>query len=513
MRFICSLKSFSTTNPFFKERRFTVKQFEAYRLVGTALAVLAVLALAGTAFSQGGGWVKAYGDTGAEFCWSVQQTTDGGYILAGQTQNSYQQIGQVYLVKTDAQGNVLWSQHPGSPTGSDIVAECVRKTTDGGYILTGSTYNPTVGYDRVFLMKTNSSGSVQWTRTYTSPTTDSTHAYGACVQQTTNGGYIVSGCDGELNVFLIKTNASGGTLWKHTIASGYDLYGSSLQQTTDGGYIVAGYSPASTQKAGILVKTDSSGNGLWTNTFSTGSGYSVYLLSVQQTTDGGYIAVGNSRKDGTLYRQGYLVKTNASGGTLWTRLYGRPDSALTQWICVRQTADGGYIATGSFWKLWCPDPPQSAILDKFDASGNLTWEKLYNLKLGNVPGPSFGFEVQQTTDRGYIIGGYVYKKDTTSSNAQGLLIKTDSLGVSGAEEKPEGRKPQAVIGLKTTPNPFVSYTAVPGHEREQFSLYDVSGRKVGTYRGDRIGEGLRAGVYFLKSEGKDAKPVRIVKVR
>jgi hypothetical protein len=63
------------------------------------------------------------------------------------------------------------------------------------------------------------------------------------------------------------------------------------------------------------------------------------------------------------------------------------------------------------------------------------------------------------------------------------------------------------------PNPFLTFTTVPGHPTDRFSLYDISGRRMGTYRGDRIGEGLRAGVYFLRAEGGKAKLVRIVKVR
>ena len=122
-----------------------------------------------------------------------------------------------------------------------------------------------------------------------------------------------------------------------------------------------------------------------------------------------------------------------------------------------------------------------------------------------------GSSVQQTSDGGYIIAGY------TGSFGNGLqvyLIKTDSSGrTSGVEVTERGRGPWEMGRITASPNPFTSFATLPGHETERFALYDVSGRKVGIFRGDRVGEGLAPGVYFLRSQDGLSSPVRVVKVR
>ena len=95
-----------------------------------------------------------------------------------------------------------------------------------------------------------------------------------------------------------------------------------------------------------------------------------------------------------------------------------------------------------------------------------------------------------------------------------ILKTTDGGDPSGVEQEPVGRLDGwTVEKLTAKPNPFTSFATLPGHEAERFSLYDVSGRQVGTYKGDRVGEGLSAGVYFLRSSDNKDKPLRIVKVR
>jgi hypothetical protein len=97
--------------------------------------------------------------------------------------------------------------------------------------------------------------------------------------------------------------------------------------------------------------------------------------------------------------------------------------------------------------------------------------------------------------------------------AAGTILKTTDGGVGVEEKRGQEDKGTWVHGIKLTPNPFTSFAAIPGHESEQFALYDVSGKRVGSYRGERIGEGLSPGVYFLKGEGQSSKPLRVIKLR
>jgi hypothetical protein len=129
-------------------------------------------------------WTQTYGNSNYDACWSVRQTLDGGYVIAGRTESYGEGLSDVWLIKTDSQGDTLWTQaYGGSSNEHGITAQ---QTTDGGYIITGSTQSYGAGLYDVWLIKTDDHGDTVWTRTYGGNVDD----YGYFVQQTTNGGYI-----------------------------------------------------------------------------------------------------------------------------------------------------------------------------------------------------------------------------------------------------------------------------------------------------------------------------------
>ncbi len=149
-------------------------------------------------------FAKTYGVRGWDVAYSVRQTSDGGYILVGRT------AGDVLLIKTDAKGNIQWAKTYGGK--DDDFAYSVQQTSDGGYIVAGYTASFGAGERNIFLIKTDAKGNIQWAKTYGE--TDILDSGIPSVQQTSDGGYIlvsttISFGAGGADIFLIKTDARG----------------------------------------------------------------------------------------------------------------------------------------------------------------------------------------------------------------------------------------------------------------------------------------------------------------
>jgi hypothetical protein len=339
-------------------------------------------------------WTRTYGGANLNYGFSVQQTADGGYIIAGYTDSFGAGGFDVYVIKTNSYGDTLWTKTYGGS--EDDKGYSVQQTTDGGYIIVGNSESFGGGDANIYLIKTDANGDTMWTKTYGGSGDDR----GRSVQQTTDGGYIIAGdtyISGQTYVILIKTDANGSTTWiEYYGGASYD-WGHSVQQTTDGGYIIAGITDSF--GAGnydvYLIKTDANGDTLWTKTYG-GTGYD-YGLSVQQTTDDGYVIAGRTRSFGSGQEDVYLVKTNSNGDTLWTKTYGGEDADYG--YSVQQTTDGGYVIAG-----YTNSSGASYIdvyLIKTDANGDTLWTKTYGGSNNDI-----AHSVQQTIDCGYIIAGY-----------------------------------------------------------------------------------------------------------
>lgn len=382
---------------------------------------------------------------------SIEQTTDGGYISVGAT-NSFGAGGfDVYLIKTSSSGNILWTKSYGGL--GDENGQSVKKTSDGGFIITGYTNSFGAGNDDVILIKIDSIGNIGWTKTFGGPDND----YGHSVFQDTDNGFIISGettsfgnFGGTSNYedfYLIKTDSLGNLLWTKIIGGTSKDYCNTVRKTSDGGFFLIGetYSFGAGIYDVYVTKTDSIGNVLWSKTY--GGSYWDLGYSGLQTNDGGYLICGTTRSFGSIGDL-YLLKTDGIGNLLWSKtisVIGNSDGTMawssdTKCTSIQQTIDGGYIIAGD--RDTMSGPGQDIFLIKTDSIGNIIKAKIYN----NGGGGSLkkAYSVLQTNDGGFILSGIDYDLGIT------YLIKTDSNCSSGCFEYDV---------LTTTTNPLTIETS------------------------------------------------------
>jgi hypothetical protein len=253
-------------------------------------------------------WNQTFGGTLEDRGRFVQQTSDGGYIVTGFTKSFGTGNPDIWLIKTDSDGNEQWNKRFGTLTYHEEPYS-VQQTSDDGFIITGfANYDGSVGAD-VWLIKADSEGDEEWNQTFGGTAID----YGNSIQETTDGGYIITGATdsygaGERDVWLIKTDSNGNEEWSHTFGgTGLD-YGRYVQQTNDAGYIIVGL----TESFGAgssdcwMIKTDSTGDEEWSQTY--GGVLSDWGSSVQQTNDGGYIIIGSTNSYGAGFLDALLIK-------------------------------------------------------------------------------------------------------------------------------------------------------------------------------------------------------------
>jgi type IX secretion system substrate protein len=376
---------------------------------------------------------KAYGGIINEQGSSVKQTNDSGYIVTGQIQSFGSGGSDVYLIKTNVFGDTLWTKIFGGI--NDDYGTSVQQTNDGGYIIAGisNSFSSSINNRDIYLIKTDASGLALWTKSLGGNNIDNASS----IQQTSDGGYIITGLIDSFTPFssdvsLIKTNSNGDTLWTKIFGGNNPDGGYFVQQTSDGGYIIIGETKSfgAGNSDVYLIKTDTGGVLLWTKTFggiNHDGGYSGH-----QTNDGGYIIVGYTSSFGAGDYDVYLIRTNTIGDTLWTKTFGGVNYDLGN--SVQQTNDGGFIIVGS---TFSPGAGASVYLIKTDSNGDTIWIKTFG-----GGGDNLAYCVQQTNDGGYIIAGTA--NSFGAGNHDVYLIKTDDSGNTGCNQG----NPQTIV---TTP--------------------------------------------------------------
>ena len=397
--------------------------------------------------SAHGQWAATYGGPGMDLARSMQQTTDGGYIVAGGTRSFGDGSYDFWVMKLDGNGAITWQKTYGGE-GYDY-ATSIQQTADGGYIVAGDTSSFGAGGLDAWVMKLDSTGAITWQKTYG----DEGSQYFNHIQQTADGGYIAAGENrssgaGSDDVWVMKLNATGGVTWQKTYGGIGNDWAHVVQQTEDGGYIVSGatYSFGAGDRDAWILKLNSTGAVTWQKTYG---GEAVdFPYSIQQTLDGGYIVAGYTESFDLGDRDAWILKLNSTGAVTWQKTYGGGDEDYV--TSIQQTADGGYIVAGLTQSFGTGDSDVWVL--KLDNTGAITWQKTY----GGVAGYKSADSIRQTQDGGYIVVGYNYYLFGDTSDV--FALKLDSSGSIGSCPF-EGVSSTALMSDVTAPG--VDTTVVP----------------------------------------------------
>jgi len=374
------------------------------------IILVATFFLAFTSFTSiNAQWAKTYyrspdePATYLEQAYSIQQTSDGGYVVAGHI-CTWQDGCQYYyflVLKLTSGGDIEWQR--GYEEG---VARSIQQTTDGGYIVAGCTASNLGGPGDLLALKLSSNGDIEWQRRYEGGGASS-------VQQTSDGGYIVAGYYyisleeypyESIDYWVLKLTSSGDTEWQRKYGYGKSSlkYVNSIRETNDGGYIVAGSYEFYT--AYWILKLSSTGDIEWQRGYGEG-----VARSIQQTSDGGYIVAGHA----------LVLKLNSNGDIEWQRGYG--ESAARS---IQQTSDGGYIIAGTTiaFERWHSDESGFWVI-KLNETGDIEWQRAYDREFWG----EIAYSVRQTSDGGYIVAGNANAHGTREADDI-MVLKISSNG-------------------------------------------------------------------------------------
>ena len=289
-------------------------------------------------------WTGTYGGPGADNGWSVHQNGEQ-FIIAGFSNSNGAGDYDCYLTATDLEGNQLWSR----TFGGEARDRCwgVLPTADGGYILVGETVSTGFGAEDCYLVKTDASGHQSWARTYGGDQGDRCFA----ISETDDGGFLLVGQTyskgaGDRDAYIIRTDDSGREIWSRTFGGPASDVGHGIDRTSDGAFLITGYttSLADEEDDPYLIKLSDDGNIHWTRVISM-PGIN-HTITGEQTNDGGYVLGGFSVFESEGSNSALVVKTDAEGRLQWHRDIKPSRDGRSMGYTIRATADGGAVMTG-----------------------------------------------------------------------------------------------------------------------------------------------------------------------
>jgi hypothetical protein len=377
-------------------RKFPVKPVILFAFV--LLIVAAAVIIIGRGSSpEAAPWYQTFGDANDETGEIVRQTGDGGYIIAGETDSFGAGGNDLWLIKTDDKGQLVWNKAfggEGEESGLELVV------LNDGYLVAGYTSSFGSGGQDAWVLRVDGQGTLLWDKTFGGAANDSISSLVAAP----GGGFVLAGFtlssgSGNSDGWLFKIDEAGGQVWNLTFGgTGFDFF-SAVNTTADGGYVVTGSTDSFGNEGDIwLVKTDAGGAMQWQKRYR-GQGEDFGLYSAQTADRGYFIAgTGHSVEGDSDY---WLIKTDAAGATSWSRTYGGSNDDVLEDAVI--TRDGGVLLLG---RTYTADSTTDVWLMKINGAGDKVWDEM----VGGA-GNDTGLSILEVAD------GYVFTGSTSSYGA------------------------------------------------------------------------------------------------
>ncbi|MEZ5013978.1 MAG: T9SS type A sorting domain-containing protein [Chitinophagales bacterium] len=443
-------------------------------------------------------WTSVFGGLSGDYTYSVRETSDRGFIVAGMTLSFGEGSWDILLLKTDSFGNILWSKTIGGA--GDDRCYAIREVSDGGFILTGSTSSFGAGYYDIYLVRTDGLGNVLWSKTYGGSAGD----YAYSIEETIDGGFIMTGEDQsfsiEGNVCLIKTDITGNVEWSKVYGGSNGDWGTSVMQALDGGYIIAGGTSsfsAYPKSDYYIIKTDQIGNLIWSGMYG-GSNYD-NATSICQTIDGGYLISGNTvlEEDGVYHCS--IIKIDAFGNLLFSNTFGRIGYDYGDYY-LQRTYDGGYIVVGTTVNY--PESDRAIYLVKTDALANTGCDDNAVVHHMDIPDTQVNTPMTEVNQVESIVSSAELLVKSTTSNTSTVCYNENDTHYS----------------LFVYPNPCIDQVLISGTGADGvLSIYTITGQLVyelptNSFETILNTASLTPGVYLIRyNNGSIEKYVKLIK--